>query len=518
MAKTDINVRLSATGSTEAAANINKAKQALDSVQRTGSGMSETFGKKFSAIGLTNLNYALLHSIEYTGKAKPVIGALNMGFYALMGSVGATTSALFPYIAGIAAVVAIVVKMKGAHDSAADALKKQLDGQIKSGEESKTEVLLFDELHKVLNTKLTPAMQAYEAAIRGVNAAKNAEQIATLTALMETEKKTISDLTEKNKELNEEIERQAQSRLEQNKGMEESGVQVKKIADDTKSFTKYISQNSSEVVKLNLSLTEQKGLLEALRKGYSSVADYVKATTAAGKELGKTNKDTAEAEKKAQEESLRLFHKALEEKKSGIKESEAFIKETLNSRFNLEKASTQGVGMMYAVLGDTIDKAMGDAYLGVAKASGDAFAKMVVEGKSFGKTMEGLFKNVLESFISMVAQMIARWAMMKIITGWFGVPLPGFMMHAAGTDRVVDRPTMFMAGDNGPERISVTPIGSGRLAESGGGSGGGGDVYHVSNFFTISGAGDPQKIADMVSQKIIYSIRGRGQLNFVRGT
>jgi len=60
-----------------------------------------------------------------------------------------------------------------------------------------------------------------------------------------------------------------------------------------------------------------------------------------------------------------------------------------------------------------------------------------------------------------------------------------------GTDTMVSNPTLFLAGEAGAERVTITP--AGRLAGGGGG---------ISANISISGAGDPQTIARAVKREL----------------
>ncbi|HXN05811.1 MAG TPA: hypothetical protein VN944_01970, partial [Nitrospiria bacterium] len=70
---------------------------------------------------------------------------------------------------------------------------------------------------------------------------------------------------------------------------------------------------------------------------------------------------------------------------------------------------------------------------------GDAVGKMIVEGANFEDAMKALFQNVLEAFISMVAQMIAQAAILETLKlgfgigpGLAGVGIPGLGLGVGG--------------------------------------------------------------------------------------
>ena len=487
MADTDLNIRLSSTGGDNCAGDINKAKAALDSVQSAGSGMGETFGKKFSAIGLTNLNYALLNSIEYTGKAKPVIGALNMGFYALMGSVGATTSALFPYIMGATALVAIMVKMKSSHTDATEALQKQFDAAVKNGEQAKTDVEIFTELHSILNAKLTPAMEDYEKSIRRVNAALSSAEIKIAQKQLEENEKSISRLTEQNKEYKESIDEQNNSQATQTIGLENSGVQVRKIASDISAYTGYIQKNKDEIVKLNDAHDKAKLLLEALSKGYSSVDEYLKATAKNYKDVGKSAEEAEKKQIEADNKEITSSIKSYEERSKAEKKLTADVK-----KYHAERAANFASTMSFI---SSLSTSKNKELASIGKAASLATA----------------YIDTYAAANKALASAPPPWnfALAAAVTAAGLANVGAILSHATGADYNVDRPMIFRAGENGPERVSVTPLGSGRVGDT---TGGGNQT--ITNYFnfSVSGAKDPIAFGQQAMQYILNQTRGRGQI------
>lgn len=106
------------------------------------------------------------------------------------------------------------------------------------------------------------------------------------------------------------------------------------------------------------------------------------------------------------------------------------------------------------------------------KGAADAFGKVAIEGGNMGEELQRVFQNMLESFISAVAEMTIRWLAFKALTSSFGGGFGGGFggAFARGGDFIVDRPTTFIAGEAGAERVQVTPLGRNG---AGGGQGGG---------------------------------------------
>ena len=165
---------------------------------------------------------------------------------------------------------------------------------------------------------------------------------------------------------------------------------------------------------------------------------------------------------------------------------------------------------------------------------GTAFAQMLMEGKSFTKQFAALFKSLAISVIADIAAMIMKMLVFRTIATLVGSPVFGFTPFAEGGR--VTKPTLALIGEGGePESIvpdskakkfaiDVLTKGSSDVSSKTSSSKAApaeakasGDMYNVNNYFTISGSEDPKKLADTIAEKIMYSVRARGQINFARG-
>jgi hypothetical protein len=142
---------------------------------------------------------------------------------------------------------------------------------------------------------------------------------------------------------------------------------------------------------------------------------------------------------------------------------------------------------------------------------GNAFAQMIVEGKSFTEQMQQAFTRMAEQIISdlvriiMEQELLFMWQSMTGTVGsgnLLGGGGGGFGgMFATGGSVVVDKPTMFMAGEGGPEIASFTPVGQAGGGDSGGSGGSVGNVQITLNVDHIQG-NDPSGTLDMLSDQI----------------
>jgi hypothetical protein len=174
---------------------------------------------------------------------------------------------------------------------------------------------------------------------------------------------------------------------------------------------------------------------------------------------------------------------------------------------------------------------------------GKGFAEMLVEGKSWNKSMTALFKDLEIQFISAVVSMAAKWAAfmaMKGIVSIFAAPatgggsligtglsLPGYDKGwATGGMGMVTRPTTITVGEGGEDEfVSIIPrsqMSSGiqpltaamaGAGASGGaaGKGGGGNTYYIGPFIA-QGNDNPVDFAQRAMAYILNQTRGRGQV------
>jgi len=93
--------------------------------------------------------------------------------------------------------------------------------------------------------------------------------------------------------------------------------------------------------------------------------------------------------------------------------------------------------------------------------------KILSGAKSFGEGMIGIFNNIKNAFLDLVSTMIAKAAVFTILNiatgGTFGATRGGFINFLGGFQHggefTVNRPSMFLAGERGKERVSIEPEG-----------------------------------------------------------
>jgi TP901 family phage tail tape measure protein len=142
-----------------------------------------------------------------------------------------------------------------------------------------------------------------------------------------------------------------------------------------------------------------------------------------------------------------------------------------------------------------------ESMLAASDAFTDKFVDNLFAGKNafhdFGEVFKGISASIIKELISMGVRMLAFRAITALFGGpaaaigagaftpiFGGSPIP-FNAAANGYDGMVKGPHMFLAGEAGPERVTITPLGKGGAASN---SGSGmtivvqGDIYNAEKF------------------------------------
>jgi hypothetical protein len=153
-------------------------------------------------------------------------------------------------------------------------------------------------------------------------------------------------------------------------------------------------------------------------------------------------------------------------------EAQKSIAEALKDAWNDYASKTKSV---FEQIADFTTQAFDKIF----KGFGNAVGQMIVYGKDFGSAMKSIFADILSSFISMVAQMTAKWLAFKALTalgfgglgGIFGFAEGGIVQGglrpikaiSAAAGGVFTSPTLAMIGDNPERQEAVIPMKHGKV-------------------------------------------------------
>jgi hypothetical protein len=135
----------------------------------------------------------------------------------------------------------------------------------------------------------------------------------------------------------------------------------------------------------------------------------------------------------------------------------------------------------------TTDK-MSDYFAGlfndIATGFGNALAGFKFSLTGIKDFFIDIWEMIKQAFFRIIGQMIAKWVIFKAITGALNFFVPGLgsafsaaaglVKAASGFEGVVNRPTLFLGGEAGPERVSIRPMAAA-------GAGGGGMVLNFNS-------------------------------------
>lgn len=499
MAETDAVIRISATGAEQASAAIGSVSQAMNSIGQSSDALKGKFQDRFQHIGLMLFAGDALRASGLGRETRMVVSTLNLALQEGAAIAGLSSGGILLLVAAFGALVGIIAKVIEHHKSLNESLQKinkanhdQLDSTYKtitSIQEYTKEVGYVPDFLKRWETSERNLLKAQvERQIQGDRA-----QVSSLTALMNQSRL-------RTEQLKSEID-------DQNKLVE--ALKKSKVSQDA------IIGQVAQLNKLKVEYDNQKLSVDQYKAKIDELIASIKLLSSNGTDsLDKL----AAAHKKTREE---VDKAAKEYEKNMLKEAEADT-----SRYQHWAELGEKQKKKHDEIYDHMKQTAIHTLDAINTEQSNAFAKMVVEGESFSKATAHLWRNIAEQVISEIERVIVKMMVLYAVEqmtgfGGFGGPSAATLAfvhpRATGGTSLVTQPTLFLAGEAGPEVASFTPLSKLNGGNNGNNSSMGGSGIQVGTVQTnVYGVQDPDSIADSVGRKIIERIRGMGELNFTR--
>jgi len=468
MADTAANITLTTSGGSEAAAETQKASDALDSVTESSGGMESAFARRFQHVGLMLFAGDLLRANGLGAEARMIISTLGMAITTAAGAFGLASGPVMLVVTALTALVGIMAKVISKNEETIASLDKQMEANKSLVESTSKQIHTIEEYGQVLG-KVPDWLERVEKA----------------------------DMEERNQALlSQKLKLQGEIALLQ---AQIAGHETKwQLFKDEFGWGKESQMDLKTRADLSKKLADAVSYLTEINKGnIKSIEEQVTE----GKKLQAEQEKGADAGKKAMEDAL----------KEELQKSHQFFQAQMLWTNELKNTSEQ-------------------AFKSISSGFGNAIGAMVVEGQSLSQSMDQVFTKMAESFIGQVTEMIVVWAALKALmmispggaAAFQGMATAAFPQIAAnvygssvpkmasGGTMIADQPTLAVFGEAGPEMATFSPMGGGRS------SGGGGDTYNINLQTHVYGVTDPKQIADQIGPLIVQNIRGRGNIGFVR--
>lgn len=465
-------ITISAVGGDEAASQISKASQALENTAESSGRLQKRFQERFQHIGLQLFAQDALRASGLGGEARIIISTLNLALSETATVAGISSGGLMLIVAAIGALIGALVKLYEKQGDQLEQTQKAIEVDEKHIKTLRDKIKELDEYAETGN-RLNKVQSDYLSALQGVAA--------------EEAKKKNDDLVERIQLLNQVLV----------KDKEELDNQTQQMGRAQGSVTMWgaaktnVDKLTEEIKKNTLALREAEVQMNALHK------------TGTG-----TFKDMADAAKKFEEANKKAFAETQSATEKEVQQATDAWKKSQKEQENILRHHADEVKKIADQIGGDI---------------GDAFAKSLIDGKNFTEQMQQAFHNMAEQIISDIVRMIIEMAIFNAMSGMggpvgsLGQVLSKRRGFAVGGDVVVDTPTLFMAGEAGPERATFTPLsGAAAPQQTSSGGSGGVNIATMSVVTTVHGVNDPNIIARDVGRKIVEQIRGMGQVNFTR--
>jgi hypothetical protein len=469
MAESQIGLTITTNGASEASSALGGVSQGMQGISQSHMDLKGKFQERFQHIGLMLFAGDALRAAGLGRETRMVINTMNIALNSTAMAGGLASGGIMLVVTALVALSGILATVLKHHKNLFDQLEKTNKSHH---EELKATIEIVDSIKEY--EKETGKMPGYLKAWE--DSEKNLMKIQ-IQRQIEGDKAQISALIL----LMNEEERHREKLKEAISDNEIIIAQVKKAAGMTDVYQGMLVTQNKGLKDVNSTITEHKAKLDQLiasvRLLRSEGTDDIKKLTVRLLRSEGTDdiKKLTEEHKKAREEADRLAKKHDE---------------------------------LYKHVKEASDK--------IIKEFGMANAKMIVEGKSFGEEMGNVFKNMAEMFIELVTEMMVKWVAFQALTGGFGFSeigvgsFLGVLPQASGGNYLVERPTMFLAGEAGPEMATFTPLAA--ASKSGNSM-----SVSIGNVHTeVYGVQDADRIANEVGLKIVQRIRGMGDIAFAR--
>jgi phage gp36-like protein len=503
--KLDISIGADSSGAVSAFDSLENSVEKLD---KNITNFGNKIQKPITQIGLSLYAQELSRSVGLSGAAGQAASVLSASLTRLGSSFQFLSGPSGLAIAGVIALSGAIYKAINYNKEHQEKLEDSIASQTKALESTDSLKDSIERYKEVVN-KTTPELDAL--------------MIATDKYTTAQSKLLALDLQKQLADLRKELEGVHKAHQAEVEGTAASAATMDRWASGTKdakaaldALNKATLKEEEDSARLKMRIAE----LEDMLARYAKTGRLV-SSQRFYKEQADEAEEAARKEAEAQKKITDALRREDEYRRRLYRESLAFVKAIIDSRYNMEIAAYHGTGAQAAVAAKMVQDAYGNAYMTMTKGAGDAFAAMAVDGEKFNKSMDQVLKNVVKSFISAIVEMEIRWAASRFMraVGLGIVPSAEMPMTraAVGLNTVVSRPTLLLVGEGGEdEEVKVTPRSQAQISSGSGVSGGNVSVTVINH---INGGGkiDTARLADQIGKQVISRIRGQGDLNFVRG-
>jgi hypothetical protein len=484
----ETNIVINAVGGDGAAAQINQVDAGFKALEGTHKNLQTAFTQKFEHVGLRLFAGDMLRTAGLGREMRPIMSTLQLGLNSVGMAAGASAGPFLLVAAAIAAVVGITSKVIAAQKDHVDALEKTIASnskQLDSLKEVSSEMdkyvvagghltiaqkTLVDATQKyadVIRTQQITALKDHIAILEANRASiiKHAETLAYWHKYLADVKTVLGFLGEQVKFAMSPLE-PMWNLLQKVTGATNDWTKSLMGAGSVKMTAEDTSRLNTELAKNNMELTKAKADLEAVKHGFSGVSDSIKEGTKSLEDKSKSWDKYIENLKKAADIETKLQREINKDK----------LEQHNKAITDLERASARHA-VTEEKINDTVSSDMASGFT-------DAIDQMMFHGENFAEAFGNAMQKMVEQIIMDIIRMEIEWAIWTAMSGGSGAFFGG--AFASGGSVVVDKPTMFMAGEAGPEIATFTPLS--QAANSSAGVGQSSSIGQVTiNVQTLSG-------------------------------
>jgi hypothetical protein len=519
---TEAQITITSSGGDDAAAQIGSATNALKDLGNQNTQLAGQFQERLQHLGLMAFAQESGVASSLGGEARMSINLVNSALIAGADAAGIASGGFMLVVAGLAALAAVAYKVIESHKDESESLD-QLNSKTADTLKGYTDQIDQIKNLEAAGVKIPPVLQNLLDADQRVAADLKGN-------LLDGQEKEIAAL---------EKERAA---IQTSADMHAAWLQVlnavkaafMEIIAPLKSVTDTLSSFSSHIAAMIPQQTQHVALTKDQAAQYDTLTAKINQVKAA--EAGYTSDGIkhiqelkAQSDKYINDEIVKTADLAKKQAEDAIKASATTSQAWMMSgndykkMTELEQKQTENLQKIQEEQAKKFEQMGVSAAHSVSNEMGNAFTQMLTSGESFTDAMTAAFHQMATKIISDLMNMITEALVFKSIATAIGGPFGGmtgfatgghFIAGQFGQDVVTGGPTMFLAGESGPEQVTITPLSGGGTSSAASGSGGGVNIGNIQVSTSVSGVNDPRAIADEIAEEIVKSIKGRAQINF----
>ena len=539
---TELDILLSSSGGASAAADLKLPADAINNLKQGHEDLQSAFSKRFSSVALDIYARDALRSAGLSDGLRKVVGTLDYAMMSLGNAVGFASSSMGIWLAAGAALAVVASKIYEGQKqlaTATDEATKINEHHSDSYADLKTGLDAYLKVHGTAPKAFQDyvnALKEVEAEEKRANELRLTTEIATLKAALTEQDKLKTSLTAQATAL------QAQKKFldDSTKSLEHHGVYSEAAANTVQDMalsnflnTRSLKENKTALDEAGKKYDEFKLKLKEAKVELQGITNDFKGQAKAAEDAGKTI-DTYTTKlysdlKKKLADMDKEYKKEDESRLSMEKHHYELAKAGNAAALNDELSKYRDMKAEQGTLDDEDEKHYEELQKLRASNFASTMSTLSSLSSSSNKTLHEIGKAaaLADAYINVskaatvalgAAPPPLNFALRAAVVAAGAINIAEIASHATGTDQLVGKETLMRVGENGPERVTVTPLGAGGrpVTQSWTNNNQNSSTSIGAIHLHVTGSGNAGKDFEKAYRLLIARIRGGGDLGMVR--